>query len=142
MSDIANSEARHLAILYRQMMKHLDRELAPLGLGPGRYAYLFALYARDDRTQQELADAVCADKAAAARALARLEADGYILRRPDARDRRVTRVTLSARAQPLRSVLENAAASSIDALTRELDRAERRQIKSLLAKMVQPYLRV
>ena len=56
MIDLANSEARHLALLHRQMIKLLDQELAPLDLGHGRYLYLFSLYLRGDRRQQELAD--------------------------------------------------------------------------------------
>ena len=51
-------------------------------------------YIEDGRTQQALADTVGADKAGAARALARLETDGYIRRVADPRDRRVVRAFL------------------------------------------------
>jgi DNA-binding MarR family transcriptional regulator len=132
MIDLADNEARHIAILYRQLLKQLERELAPLGLGPGRYPYLFALYIEDGRSQQALADVVVADKAAAARALARLEADGYIRRAPDTADRRALRVYLTARSRRLRPVIERAAASTIAALTAALAEPERAQLRQLL----------
>jgi DNA-binding MarR family transcriptional regulator len=132
MIDLADNEARHIAILYRQLLKQLERELAPLGLGPGRYPYLFALYIEDGRSQQALADVVVADKAAAARALARLEADGYIRRAPDAADRRALRVYLTARSRRLRPVIERAAASTIAGLTAALAEPERAQLRQLL----------
>jgi DNA-binding MarR family transcriptional regulator len=141
MIDLGDNEARHIAALYRQMLKCLDRELAPHGVGPGRYAYLFALYVEDGRTQQALADAVGADKAAAARALARLENDGYIRRVADPHDRRLMRAYLSARGRRQRPVLEKAACDTIGALTAPLDDAEKRELKRLLARVAAPLLK-
>ncbi|MBK6286435.1 MAG: winged helix-turn-helix transcriptional regulator [Pseudomonadales bacterium] len=141
MIDLGDHEARHIAALYRHMLKHLDRELAPHGLGPGRYAYLFALYIEDGRTQQALADTVGADKAGAARALARLETDGYIRRVADPRDRRVVRAFLRPRGRRQRMVLEQAALDTIDRLTAHLDDTERRDLKRLLARVATPLLK-
>jgi hypothetical protein len=57
--------------LNRQMMRLLESEWAPLELVPGRYLF-FGLYLRDGRKQQELADTIGVDKAAATRAIIRL----------------------------------------------------------------------
>ena len=141
MIDLANNEARYLALLYRQMMKRLDRELTPLKIGPGRYAYLFGLYLQDGRKQQELADVIGADKAAATRALSRLEKDGYVRRTVDPEDRRVMRVFLTPKGRKLRPTLEAAAETCMDAITNPLNEKERSELKSLLAKMVLPFVR-
>ncbi|CAA0121265.1 Transcriptional regulator SlyA [Halioglobus japonicus] len=138
MIDIANSEARYLALLHRQMMKQLERELAPLNIGPGRYLYLFSLYIRDGRRQQELADAIGVDKAAATRALSRLEECGYVRRSADKEDRRAVRVYLTAKGRKLRPKLETAAIHCIDNLTSELADDERQELRRLLAKMALP----
>ncbi len=84
--DLANNEARHLVRLYWTLTRLLDRELAPLDLGHGRYLYLFGLYIADGRKQRELADIIGSDKAAVTRALVRLEQSGYVQRRADPRD--------------------------------------------------------
>jgi DNA-binding MarR family transcriptional regulator len=138
MIDLVNHEARHLALLHRQMIKQLERELAPLHLGPGRYLYLFSLYIRDGRKQQELADVIGVDKAAATRALSRLEKNGYVRRQNDDRDGRAMRVYLTPRGRKLRPRLEAAAAASIETMTATLDPGERATLRRLLAKMALP----
>ena len=140
MIDIANSEARYLALLHRHMMKSLEKELAQLELGPGRYLYLFGLYIRDGRKQQELADTIGIDKAAATRALARLEQSGYIRRESDREDRRATRVYLTAKGLKLRPELENAAIGCINRMTAPLEKDERKELHRILAKLALPLI--
>lgn len=140
MIDIAHNEARHLALLHRQMMKKLERELAPLELGPGRYLYLFGLYIRDGRKQQELANVIGIDKAAVTRALSRLEQSGYIYRKEDQEDRRATRVYLTQKGRDLQPQLETAAVDCIENMTAALDTDERTELRRLLAKMTWPLL--
>ena len=138
MIDLADHDARHLALLYRRMMRELDRQLAPLGLGSGRYPYLFSLYIEDGRSQQSLADAVGTDKAAAARALARLESDGYVRRASDPDDGRVLRVFLTVKGKRLRGMLESAAAGTIATLLAPLPATERQQFGAMLRKLNAP----
>lgn len=138
MIDLANNEARDIAVLHRHMMKLLDRELAPLDLGHGRYLYLFSLYNFDGRKQQELANIIGADKAACTRALSRLEKVGLVERRADQQDRRATRVFLTSKGRELRPRLEAALENSISSFTRLLEKDERRQLSRLLTKMATP----
>jgi DNA-binding MarR family transcriptional regulator len=136
MIELADIEARHIALLRRRSLRMLERELTPMGLGPGRYLYLFALYIEDGRSQQALADMVAADKAAATRALARLEADGYVRRIHCTEDRRITRVFLTPAGRELQPVLESAAIRVNDALVAPLAPADREQLRALLRCMV------
>jgi DNA-binding MarR family transcriptional regulator len=140
MIDMENNEVRHLFRLYWQVSRLLDRELSSLELGHGRYLYLFGLYIRDGRKQQELADIIGIDKAAVTRALGRLEQTGYVRRAPDGTDGRVTRVFLTARGQELRPALEAAAAAAIDQLTAPLTASERDTLRALLAKVATPII--
>ena len=135
MIDLVHHEARYIALLNRHMMRLLELELSPLELGPGRYLYLFALYVRDGRKQQDLADTIGVDKAAATRAIARLEENGYVRRRADRNDRRSTRVYLTPRGRNLRPRLESAATHCIETMTRNLDNRERLELGRLLAKI-------
>lgn len=135
MIELADIEARYIALLRRRSLRMLERELAPLGLGPGRYLYLFALYIEDGRSQQALADTVSADKAAATRALARLEADGYVKRVHCTADRRVTRVFLTSTGRELQPVLESAAVRVNDALVAPLESADREHLRRILRHM-------
>jgi DNA-binding MarR family transcriptional regulator len=139
--DLVHHEARYIAHLNRQMTKLLEAELAPLELGPGRYLYLFGLYIRDGRKQQELADTIGVDKAAATRAISRLEQNGYVRRRADPNDRRSMRVYLTTKGRRLQPQLEAAAKHCIDNMTSELDANERVELRRLLEKMASPLVR-
>lgn len=138
--DLADNEARHLVRLYWTLTKLLDRELASLELGHGRYMYLFGLYIADGRRQQDLADIIGIDKAAVTRALARLEQSGYIRRVADEEDGRATRVFLTPRGRELRPTLEAVADRVIDTLTEPLDGAERRTLRRLLRRIATPHM--
>jgi DNA-binding MarR family transcriptional regulator len=139
--DLVHHEARYIAHLNRQMMRLLESELAPLELGPGRYLYLFGLYVKDGRKQQELADTIGVDKAAATRAISRLEENGYVRREADANDRRSMRVYLTPKGRRLQPQLEAAAKHCIDSMTSELDSSERVELRRLLEKMAAPLIR-
>ena len=133
MIDLAQNEARYIVLLYRRLIRSLDQELLKIGLSYGRYAYLFALYAQDGRSQQDLADSIGTDKAAATRALARLESDGLIRRASDVLDKRVVRVHLTAQGKKLRPQLEQAAEAAIREITRGLSDTQRAAFADLLA---------
>jgi DNA-binding MarR family transcriptional regulator len=139
--DLVHHEARYIAHLNRQMMRLLESELSPLELGPGRYLYLFGLYVRDGRKQQELADTIGVDKAAATRAISRLEENGYVRRESDENDRRSMRVYLTPKGRALQPQLEAAAKHCIDSMTTELDSNERIELRRLLGKMAAPLIR-
>ena len=141
MIDLAHHEARYLALLNRQLMKQLEKELTPLELGPGNYLYLYSLSILDGRKQQELADTIGVDKAAATRALCRLERGGFVRRESDPEDRRATRVYLTDKARQLRPQLEAAAAATTAILNGALDSNEQQELRRLLAKMAQPFMR-
>lgn len=140
MIELANNEARYIGIVHRQIMKMLERELTPLELGPGSYLYLFGLYIRDNRKQQELADVIGTDKAATTRALARLEDAGYIQRQADTKDQRATRVLLTAKGRKLRPTLEAALISCTLSFTGVLDSSEQKEFQRLLAKVAAPLI--
>lgn len=141
MIDLVHHEARYIAHLNRQMMRLLEAELAPLELGPGRYLYLFGLYVKDGRKQQELADTIGVDKAAATRAISRLEENGYVRRESDQNDRRSMRVYLTPKGRKLQPQLEAAAKHCIDSMTTALDNSERIELRRLLEKMAAPLIR-
>ena len=140
MIDLVHHEARYLALLNRQLMKQLERELTPLELGPGNYLYLYSLSILDGRKQQELADTIGVDKAAATRALSRLERDGFVRRESDPEDRRATRVYLTDKARNLRPQLEAAATATTAILNAALDSNEQQELRRLLAKMAKSFM--
>ena len=136
MIDLADNLVRQIGLLYRAMMKALETETAPLGIGSGRISYLFMLYISEGLTQQEMANRLQADKGAVARTLAQLEEQGYVSRRPDPSDKRVTRVYLTAKSKALQGDLEQAVERVITRLHEDIDSHDHDVIKVQLRQML------
>ena len=83
------------AVLFR---RDLIRVLAPDGLLPEQWQILIVLADAEALSQQQLADALAADKHATSRMLARMERDGWIRRTPSPDDSRSQIVRLTRKA--------------------------------------------
>jgi DNA-binding MarR family transcriptional regulator len=114
-------QVNHVARLLATALR--DR-IAPLGVVPGQFAQLLALYEQDGLTQNELCQLVQIEQPTMANTLARMQRDGLIQRLPDATDRRRTRVMLTERAHALHADLVGAARAVNTSATRGLDEAE------------------
>ena len=99
-------QINHLA---RLMERGLRDRIAALGVVPGQFAQLLALYETDGLTQAELCDRVQIEQPTMANTLARMERDGLITRSPDPHDRRRSLVRLTPRARELEDELVSAA---------------------------------
>ena len=143
MIDLSNNLVRNIGLLYRYMMRALEAETAPLGMGAGRFSYLFILYINEGVTQQDIAYRLQADKAAVARTLVQLEIQGYIERRSDPSDGRVTRVYLTDKSRALQADLEAAVKRVIDRLSlgRNIDEQDilHNQLTEMLASLDEHY---
>ncbi len=90
-----------LNFLLAQMMRlHYYRThmlLAELGIYPGQPPILFLLWERDGRSQKEISEKLKLKPATVAVMLKRMERAGFIERRTDSEDLRVSRVYLAAK---------------------------------------------
>ncbi|MFA5594484.1 MAG: MarR family transcriptional regulator [Trueperaceae bacterium] len=117
----APGASRHLSLGYQ--VNHLARLLAtalrtriePLGVVPGQFAQLLALYDEDGLTQTELGERVRIDQSTIAHTLKRMERDGLVKRTRSETDRRQAVVRLTPKARALESALK-AAAADVNAL--------------------------
>ena len=84
-----------LSDVSRLMRLEFDRRIKELGLNRSQWFILAQLYREDGVTQTELADNIEMEKAPVGRALDRLEENGWVIRQPDAYDRRVNRIYIT-----------------------------------------------
>ncbi len=96
----------HLARIFEQA---LARRIRPLGLVPGQFPVLLALWEEDGLTQRELVERLDVEQATMANTLARMERDRLIVRRPHPEDRRSRIVRLTPRARALEGPATEAA---------------------------------
>jgi DNA-binding MarR family transcriptional regulator len=120
----------HLA---RQLARALHERTAPLGVVPGQFAQLLALYEDDGITQQELCEIVGIEQPTMANTLRRMERDGLVERRPHPSDGRKQLIYLTNKARDLEGPLTEAAKSVNALATAGLSETEGSTLISLIA---------
>ena len=146
---MSNDDERHIGFLIsdvaRLMRTAFDRRVRRLGLTRSQWLVINRLHRRPGATQSELADMLEVEKATAGRMVDRMEKKGWVVRRPDATDRRVNRLHLPAEADLIQLRLAQIADRTVDDALALLSLAEREQfsewmwrVKRRLQAMLEP----
>jgi len=109
--------------------------LEALGLFFGQPPVLFALWKQDGQTQTELARCMDRTPATVTAALNRMERDGWVERRSDDSDRRVTRVFVTEKALNIRPEVETRLRLLDEQTFRSFDCTERALLRRFLMQM-------
>ncbi|MGO4371761.1 MarR family winged helix-turn-helix transcriptional regulator [Paenibacillus sp. MCAF20] len=84
----SESHGHYISAIYRHMQVFISAELAPYRIGSGQYIFLMAIANQQPTTQKELSEKLLIDKTTTAKAIAKLEAEGYVRREADPADNR------------------------------------------------------
>lgn len=111
-STSAGYLTNHMARLFAQA---LHERIAPLGIVPGQFPALLALWEHDGVTQKELVARLDIEQATMANTLTRMERDGLIRRTKHPSDARAQQIWLTAKAKGIRDQAY-AAANEVNAV--------------------------
>lgn len=142
MVDLKDNVGKYVSVTWRNMISYMTRKMEPLHIGAGQYSYLFALYGGDGQSQQALSDRMLVDKAATVRAINRLEAAGYVERRPDEQDKRSFRIFLTPKGKAIRPELEAIVGDVLEVLHTGMSPEEKVTINRLMQQMARNMIRV
>ena len=112
-----------------------ERRVRAFGLTRAQWLIIARLHRRPGLSQSEIADLIEIEKAPAGRLIERMEAKGWLLRRSDAKDRRVNRLYLTSKANRLHAAIWPLAEATVDAALADLSGAERRRLTELMARV-------
>ena len=126
-------QVNHLARLFA---RSLGARIKPLGVAPGQFAQLLALYEEDSLTQSELCERVRIDPSTMAHSLKRMERDGLVKRTRDSADRRQTKVHLTSHAHALRNDLTRAAMHVNALALQDLGDGEADEVLASISKVI------
>ena len=104
MNKKASLDKDFLFLIYdtaQLMRRHADKRARKDGMTRAQWAVLSRLERQPDITQSDLAQQTDVEPITVGRLIDRLEAAGYVERRPDARDRRIWRLRLTPKSAPL-----------------------------------------
>lgn len=135
MIDQQNTIPRWVSLLYRYGQMYIGDRLKDTDIGKGQYIFLNALYKEDGLSQEELSHYLKIDKGTTAKALKKLEAQGYILREIRDEDKRSYRVFLTAKALNMKDEIRKVLIDWRHILSDGLTEEERHTALELFEKM-------
>jgi MarR family transcriptional regulator for hemolysin len=146
---LSDEDERHVGFLISDVARLLrtafDRRVRRLGLTRSQWLVINRLYRRPGATQSELAEMLEVDKATAGRMVDRMEKKGWVVRRPDAADRRVNRLHLTPEVDLIQLQLVQIADRTVDDALAALSPRQRdqfaqamRRVKRQLQAMLEP----
>lgn len=95
MKQNAESIGKYISILYRSGAIYLNKSFDKYNIGSGQYSFLIFLSHSEGVTQEEMSCKLSIDKGTTAKALKKLEEEGYVKRSVDEKDKRAHRVYLT-----------------------------------------------
>lgn len=119
-----------------KLQKLNDQALKPLGLTTAQLPVLVVLKNGESRSQNELAQITGVEQPSMAQLLRRMEADGLIERRPNARDRRSSEIVLTPHAMSLLAPGRDALRQVEAAACAGLDKDEKAALSAMLQQIM------
>ncbi|OEH86423.1 hypothetical protein BHU72_13475 [Desulfuribacillus stibiiarsenatis] len=129
------SLGKWISLLYRYGHIYITKELEQYDIGKGQFLFLIALYQKDGMSQDEIASFLHIDKGTTARALKKLELNGYIERKSNDQDLRSNFIFLTHKAMAFKPNLRSSLQGWTDILSAGLTDEELEMAFTLFRKM-------
>ena len=120
---------------YRQLNRNFNARVRDHGLTQTQWQALAMLARREGLKQAELAELLQVAPISLARLMDRMEAAGWIERRPDPRDRRALQLYLTTKVDPILDEMYEAAAQTREQAMIDMNETERAQLLSLMTRL-------
>ena len=126
---------KYISQLYRKGSVFINKEVSEYGIGSGQFMFLLELYINDGKNQEEIAETLKIDKGTTARALKKLEEQGFVTRIKDENDNRSNKIYLNDKAKDVREGVLDVLNDWNKEITKSLTEEEEEMLKSLLEKV-------
>ena len=126
---------KYISQLYRKGSVFINKEVSEYGIGSGQFMFLLELYINDGKNQEEIAETLKIDKGTTARALKKLEEQGFVTRIKDENDKRSNKIYLNDKAKDGREGVLDVLNDWNKEITKSLTEEEEEMLKSLLEKV-------
>ncbi|HZJ56954.1 MAG TPA: MarR family transcriptional regulator [Clostridia bacterium] len=126
---------RWFSVLHRSSIGFMTNELKRYGIGSGQIMFLLELYHCDGINQEELSSFLNIDKANTARALGKLEQEGYLVKKADREDKRAYKIYLTEKALEIKPKIMGVMADWENHLLKELSPEERSFLRKTMKKV-------
>lgn len=137
MSSIENPIGKWVSVLYRYRKSYASKMLEPYGIVGCQYLFLTALYSNDGSSQEKISDFLKIDKTTTAKAIKKLEDNGYVKRVVDLGDKRAYKVFLTQKAQDIIPKIKEIMTKWETTIISQISEDEYQNLERLLKKMAE-----
>ena len=134
--DRMNSAGYLVNNLARLLVEVLRKRIAPLGIVPGQFPTLLALWEKDGLTQKELLALVDIEQATLANTLTRMERDGLIIRKEHPADARARTIHLTEQGHSIRDEAYQTAMQINEEVLAELSDEETQEFLDYMRRVI------
>jgi len=127
--------SRWFSVLHRLFLSYIYDNLQDLNIGSRQIMFLVELYHQDGISQEELSRYLNIDEANTARAIKKLEQEGYVKRIKDPEDKRAYKLYLTEKALAAQSRIFTLISSWEEQLLQNLSREERIVLTGLIKRV-------
>ncbi|SHJ45019.1 MarR family winged helix-turn-helix transcriptional regulator [Tepidibacter formicigenes] len=108
MNEKDKSIVKQISVLSRKSKSYVKYKLGSCEMSPAQHLILRSLYKKDGVSQEELSKKLEFDKGTIARAIKKLEAEGYLIRKVDEKDKRAYKVYLTTKSEEIKRIIDKA----------------------------------
>ena len=130
------SIGKYISMLHRMGSCYYNKKLSPYNIGSGQIMFLAYLYAHDGVNQEDMSHNLNIDKGTTARAIKKLEEEGYIIRKVDDKDKRAYRIYVTDKALAIKEEFYEVLKSWNDIISSDFTDEEKEMVIKLLNRMV------
>ncbi|MCE9675146.1 MarR family winged helix-turn-helix transcriptional regulator [Paraclostridium bifermentans] len=135
MKKDCNYIGRYISQIHRRGGSFISKELSGLGVGAGQFMFLLELYRGDGRSQEDLAETLNIDKGTTARAIKKLEEEGFLTREKDEIDKRAYKLYLTDKGKNVKGSIYEVLSKWEVYMTTNLTEEESKLVRALLQKI-------
>jgi len=132
-----SSIGKWISTIHRHMHIYIFKELQPYNIGKGQFIFLMTLIKKDGINQEELSEILHFDKGTTAKALKKLEREGYIERKQDPNDKRAYRVYITEKTLAVKPVLDKIKKNLTEIMASDFTKEEKEMTLVLLKRMAE-----
>lgn len=136
MNQTTESMGKYISILYRSGAMYFNHNFQDCNIGSGQYPFIIFLSRNEGVTQEEMSSSLYIDKGTTAKAIKKLEQEGYVRREIDTKDKRAYRVYLTEKGRIVTLNIFKVLHSWNDILTSDFTEEEKQQALNLLQRML------
>lgn len=94
--------AKYISQLNRKAKSFVNKGVSKFGFKSGQIMFLIELYKEDGKSQEEISESLQIDKTTTAKAIRKLEEEGYVTRTKDKEDKRFNSIYLTDKSKELK----------------------------------------